>query len=271
MLESLMSIDEIKEKPYLMFFWALIIGSIAVIISIQVAFQMSVAGISVNLSGLFAVIFSIIPSSYFITLLINREEEIEEEEIERHITKGLWARHEKDILILLFYFAGLTISFAVWTTILPVDFFQVQVSKINEIRGIVTGRVIGYASNPFLNFMVILVNNLQVMFFAFLFSFIFGAGAVFILVWNASILGVYIGQLSKVLWQIPVVSLSFLPHGIPEIAGYVAAALAGGLVSAAILRKNKTRVLKIVIIDSLKILLLAVGLIFLGAAIEAYL
>ncbi len=271
MLESLVNFKEINEKPYMMAIWAFIICCIAVLISSQV--PLSVPGTN---SGFIVVLFVIIPSVYFITHFLKKEEEIEEGDIARHNYKNFWSRHEKDILILLFYFFGLTIAFSIWSFFLPQSFFSAQLTKINEIQGMQTfvadplmGQATGAAAGP-AAFNKILFNNLQVMFFSFIFSFIFGAGAIFIIAWNASVLGVYIGQLSKYVWHIPIVSLSFLPHGIPEIAGYLAAGLAGGLMSAAIIRKNSSETLRAVSVDVAKILVIGVILIVLGAGIESF-
>lgn len=259
MIESLLSFEEINDRPYIMLLWAFIICIVAILVSSQIA--SSIAGID---TGFFTVVFIMIPSVYFITMLIKREEEMEEEQIKKHYKRSFWERHNKDLLILLFYFAGLTLAFSIMSFFLPSDFFHVQLSKINELHAI-TG---SFSQNS--SFITILFNNLQVMFISFLFSFIFGAGAVFIIIWNASVLGVYVGQLSKSLWHIPIVSLSFLPHGIPEIAGYLCAGLAGGILSAVILRKNTTKVFEIVVFDCIKILLLGVFLIIVGAGIEAF-
>ncbi|MFQ5647699.1 MAG: stage II sporulation protein M [Candidatus Aenigmatarchaeota archaeon] len=280
MLESLVSFREINERPYLTAIWSFVICSIAVLISHQI--PMAIPGTS---AGFLVVLFSMIPSIYFITALIKKEERLEESYINHDYQVKFWTRHGKDIFILLFYFGGLVAAFAAWSFILPQDFFFAQVSKINEIQGI-TGAVTGGGgvtaaggvtadattfATSMESFGRIFLNNLQVMLFSFVFSFIFGAGAIFIIVWNASVLGVYIGQLSKYAWHIPIVSLSFLPHGIFEIGGYVTAGLAGGLVSAAIIRKNSLKVLKIITLDSFKIIVLATVLILIGAAIEVLL
>jgi stage II sporulation protein M len=169
-------------------------------------------------------------------------------------------------MIMLFYFAGLTLAFAIWSFMLPPEFFQVQTQKINEIHG-----VTGAASYKYYTFTQILNNNLQVMFFAFLFSLVFGAGAIFIIAWNASILGVYIGDLANSLWQIPIVSLSFLPHGLPEIGAYLIAGIAGGLLSAMLIRKNTIHIKEVVAFDCLKLLIIACVLIVIAAGIEVYL
>ncbi len=261
MLESLVNFKEISQNPHLVAVWSFIVCTVGIIISSQIPFAIPGTG-----SGFLAVLFTIIPSVYFITTLIKREERMEETMAAKHMEGRLWERHELDIVILFFFFLGMTAAFALWSFLLPQGFFQSQISKVNEIQGMgVTGKIASMDT-----FSRILVNNLQVMMFSFLFSFIFGAGAIFIIVWNASVLGVYIGQLSKAMWHIPIVSLSFLPHGIPEIVGYLLAGLAGGLLSAAIIRKNPSRVLQTIAIDSIKILLLGVVFILIGAGIEAF-
>jgi len=58
-------------------------------------------------------------------------------------------------------------------------------------------------------------------------------------------------------------------HGVPEIAGYVAAALAGGLISAAIIRRHGSKVLTRVLYDAILIIIFAVFSIVCGAFIEA--
>ena len=264
MLESLIKFEEINERPYLIFFWAFLLTSVAAIISNHIAFTVTASSVTINMTGFFTVLFSLIPAVYFVTLLIKKEERLEERMIRKHYRKGFWERHRKDIVIFLLFFAGVTLAFAVWTILLPQDTFQVQDLKIREIRGL-TG-----SATQMDGFYRIAVNNMQVLMFSFFFSFVFGAGALFIIIWNASVLGVFIGQLSKSLVNIPLVSLNFLPHGIPEIAAYLFAGLAGGLLSAAILRKNSTSVLKIVAFDSLKLLIVGIALIFLAAGIEIY-
>ena len=51
---------------------------------------------------------------------------------------------------------------------------------------------------------------------------------VFILVWNASVLGVF---LSKIININPITALLYLPHGLLEISGFILAGIAGALLS----------------------------------------
>ena len=256
MIESLIDVQAIRRRPLLGFLWSFLITSVAVIVAYNIQ---SIPGVD---TGFFAVLFTIIPSVYFLTVLILREERSEEEAI-HHGGIRFWETHGPDILILLLFFFGIALSFSLWSFLLPDNTFLSQVGKINEIRG--TGAVTQAAALE-----SIFMNNLQVMGMAFVFSLVFGTGAIFIIVWNASVLGVFIGQFSRAIWEIPIVSISFLPHGIPEIGGYLAAALAGGILSAAVLR-NRSGILKFVLADSLKLLALGLVLIAIGAGIEVLL
>jgi uncharacterized membrane protein SpoIIM required for sporulation len=279
MLESLIRFSEIEERPWLLFLWALLISSVGVLFSVQLSYVIRVSGTSLNLTGLFSVLFTIIPSVYFLTMYIKRQESMDERDIEHHYSKAFWVRHDKDILAFLFLFFGLTLSYAFWAYILPPDTFQIQTMKVQDIRAM-AGSLFGpgSATGEFMNafaagdeygsFTRVFLNNMQVTGFAFIFSVLFGAGAVFIVVWNASILGVYIGRLSETVAHIPLSTLPFLPHGIPEIGGYLIAGLAGGLLSAAIIRGHKKEILVGIFRDVLKLLALAVLFVFLGALIE---
>jgi uncharacterized membrane protein SpoIIM required for sporulation len=265
MLESMLSFRKINERPFLMFFWSFFICSIAIFISHELNMSVGVDG------GFMVVVFTIIPSVFFITSFIKREEEMEEREIKRHLRVGFLGRHGKDILILLFFFFGLTAAFSLSYLFVSKGFYGSQSAKINQILGL-SGQVTGLAAADKAAFMeTIFLNNLNVMLFSFFFSFIFGAGAIFIITWNASVLGVRIGQLSESAWHIPLRTLPYLPHGVLEIGGYLCAGLAGGIISAAFIRKNDTKILKTISVDSVKVMLLGISLIFLGAAVEVYL
>jgi len=275
MLESLFNFREINSRPYLAFLWAFAIISISVIIAMQIGFKIAVGTASVNLTGIFTLAFALISSSYIMTAIIRREELMEEKAIRAHYSKGFWERHRKDLLIFLYFFGGATLAFAVWTMLLPADTFQVQIPSICAMRPYLSvcdsPMITGSVTSPSVSFMNILTNNLRVTAFSFVFAFIFGAGAVFILLWNAGILGICIGLMSRSLAEIPVNSIRFLPHGIPEIAGYILAGLAGSLISIAIIRKADRDILKSVAWDSAVVLIVGVVLVVLGAFIEAYL
>jgi len=270
MFESVLGFRDFDKRPERMFFWmfawAVAITSIAIFIASQVSVRVVISGTLFDTSGIFSVLFIIIPSAYFMTSLIKREERIEEKDIEEFHKKSFWEKHFVHIILLLVFFAGVTLTFALWHFFLDPNFFQVQDVVINRIQG-VSGAL---TKGSFADFSRVLGNNLQVMLFAFLFSLFFGAGAVFIIVWNASILGVAIAKISESVWHIPGAGSMFVTHGILEIGGYIVAGLAGSLISAAVLRKNRSAVLKAILFDSLKLLVLAIVLILIGAFVEVY-
>lgn len=275
MLESLINFREVNSRPWLAFFWAFVICSVAVVMSYQISTLIYVQNIALDLAGLYAIIFILVPSAYFMVMLIKKEEMLEEGYIRKHYEKAFWERHKTDILIFLFYFFGLTVAFSIWSVVLPTAFFDVQVSTICTMHpslGVCdTLGLTGGLTQETARFYQYFSNNIQVFIFSFLFSLIFGAGSIFIIIWNASILGVYIGLKAQSLYMIPVTSFPFLPHGIPEIAGYIAAGLAGSLISAAFIRKADADIIKKISFDAMKILMVGAALILLGAAIEAYL
>jgi len=141
--------------------------------------------------------------------------------------------------------------------------FSDQIAEINAIRG----QIIFFD-----NFQKIIVNNIGVLFLSFVFSFLFGAGAVFILAWNASVLAAAIGITAKTFGSavvgLPVAILVFLPHGILEILAYFIGAVAGGLISTVIMRKNSKK-FWFVISDGLQLMLVAAVLLVVAAIVES--
>ena len=125
------------------------------------------------------------------------------------------------------------------------------------------------------------LNNTQVMILIFILSMLFGAGAIFILAWNASVIGVYAGLIvnsfvikgfpltNAYIFGVPVALVSIALHGIPEIMAYFFAGIAGGILSVGVMReKLGSRNFKIIFIDSLKFLLIAEVFIAFAAWLE---
>ena len=125
-------------------------------------------------------------------------------------------------------------------------------------------------------------SNLQLLFFIFLTSFIFGAGALFVLVWNASIIGVFIGEVAHRLilllsfghmkayfTALPVSLFRLILHGIPEFLGFFISAFAGGMISVAVIRHGFTRRSLKIIVDGAALFGVSVVLIFIAAFLES--
>ena len=196
-----------------------------------------------------------------------RYEEIEtEEEIEKRVKLNFFQRHADVLKVYIAFFGGMIFALSILFLILP----EATVEKIFEDQVNEINLVMGSAMFPS-SFQRIILNNTSVMFLSFLFAFLFGSGAIFILAWNASILAAAIGLVAKSiggLKGLPTAVLTFLPHGSFEIIAYFIAGIAGGLISAVIVRK-KSKWFWVVTHDGFK--LMVVGMIFLviGATIES--
>jgi|SRR3989338_2120130 len=201
----------------------------------------------------------------------------------------LLKEHMRALLFFILFFLGCTVAYSVWFSVLPIklsyEIFYPQANTISEINQKVTGLTINAQFNQFLK---IFLNNINVMIFSLFFSFVYGSGAIFILSWNASVIGVAVGNFFKTnlaeLLSITGVNsfsnyftvtyLSFFRyaiHGIPEIFAYFVAGLAGGIFSAAIIRRDFAperidRVIK----DCSVLMLIAVLIVFFAALIEVY-
>ena len=122
-------------------------------------------------------------------------------------------------------------------------------------------------------FMAILENNVYVMIFTLIFSLIFGAGAIFILAWNASVIAAAIGIFSSYRIQnIPLGVSRYMIHGFPEIAAYFITALAGGIFGVGVIRNGVTNKKFLRIVENVVVLLfIAMIILVIAAAIEVYL
>jgi uncharacterized membrane protein SpoIIM required for sporulation len=141
----------------------------------------------------------------------------------------------------------------------------------------VQGNAVGFNNT----FAFIFFQNLKVLILVILGSLIYGAGSVFILIWNASIIGVFLGNVARkfVLHEAPQFSLipglsygilGLIPHGTFELVAYLIGALAGGILSYAITRRVYGTVeFRPILRDVVNLVGAAVFLVFLGALIES--
>ena len=222
--------------------------------------------------------------------------------------ESLWHRHNEVIMVYMFMFFGMLIAFSFWFTILPTDIINVmfkdqigEVMRIQNLRTVIVGSLIGTGGGLTGHLIskvsgmavskgklleLILANNLRLLFLFVAFSFVFGAGALLLLTWNAAVVGVAIGNLirgtiasgasvasktTSYFTAFPISFLSFFVHGIFEIIGYFVGAIAGGIFSVAIVRKHYNRPeFKRIAIDVGIFLMVAIGLMVVGGIIEVY-
>jgi len=281
MLESLINPRRLEKGEWKMFFIGLVYASLSLLL-VKLFFERDV--VLSEYSGIMVVTFCVMFSLPFMYYLIKSEEE-QDEHIEGFFS--VWRAHSDAIYAFIWLFFGFVVAFAFWNIVLgDSNLFNAQVETycmINSPGDIekcvelysFTGKAIAIhgssaASGRLLS---IIENNIYVMIFTLIFSLIFGAGAIFVLAWNASVISAAIGIFTRYnLADIPLGLLRYLVHGFPEITAYFIAALAGGIFGTGIMRhgiKNKLflRVLENVII----LLFISILILILAAFIEVYL
>jgi uncharacterized membrane protein SpoIIM required for sporulation len=202
-----------------------------------------------------------------ISKLLRHEEKMDEKCMKALYKQSFFNRHRPIIEDFFAFFMGVAVATSVAFIFLPepiaTSLLHEQIIELQAIRGAVT--------TPGL-FEIIVLNNLKIMVFCFLLSFFYATGAMIILIWNATILGLVVGQMAKQslgLVGIPIIMAGFMPHGIFEFLAYFAAAIAGGILSIAISRhKVGTPEFDFVFRDALKMMLFAILVVFIGGVIE---
>lgn len=261
-LETLMSVKDAVKNPWHMLVFGFVITLVCMGIS-YVVFPEN--------AGLLMVFLITIASAPFMMNLIRYGEDLEEKDVEgiglveRLNPISAFFRQRDVFFVYSAFFTGVVVSLALAYTFLPEEFvqkaFNDQISQIGRINAII-GQFVGGDA-----FSQILVNNMVVMAISFVFALLFGVGAIFILAWNASVLGAAIGIVAKSI-GLPSAMVAFLPHGIFEIAAYFVAAIAGGIISV-LVSKNKITEWSKVMEDMFILMIFATVLIFVGAYIES--
>lgn len=246
-VESFITPDEARRNPWSLFLLGIVYSTIGILLALI---------IFPSQASITAVFLTTLASAPLFVSLMKSEEVTDERFFSQE--KSVLFKHVDIISIFFFLFLGFAISFSFWFTFLPnwalQSVFSEQIGELNAMQNIVTGNLF----NPD-TFWTVLNNNVRVLFFLVVLSFIYGAGAVLILAWNASILGAaagifikneigsllgqdYLGSLAAYFTSLPAGLGQYMVHGTFEIIAYFIASLVGGLLSAAIIRKRYTSI-----------------------------
>ncbi len=271
-LDNLFKPVDAEKQPWQMFFLGVLFSTLALFISYYI-FKIQSSIIMVFLIVLFS--FPIIYNT------IKLEEQKDELQISE---KRLLMEHSKALFVFMFLFMGITLSLTLWYIFLPDVFtsflFKSQIDTISSINGNISG-----AAFQFDYLMNIFLNNFRVLIICVLFSFIYGVGAMFILTWNATVIAAAMGTFIKnkliqvtgnaaasgVIGAVTIGVSKYMTHGIFEILAYFIAALAGGLISIAVIRhKVGTKAFKNIVFDVSELLIISIAVLMFAAIIEVY-
>ena len=277
MLESMFNPRRLEKGPWKMFFIGILYASLSLIL---VKWFFSADAVLSQYSGLIVVTFCVMFSIPFMYFII-REEEAEDEEVFGLLS--VWRIHKDAIYAFLWLFFGFIVAFAFWYMVLQDStLFNAQIETYCAINspGSLESCVSQYdfskstgAATRELRFMSIIENNVYVMIFTLIFSLIFGAGAIFVLAWNASVISAAISIFAgQRITDIPLGIARYMIHGFPEIAAYFITALAGGIFGVGVIRNGIKSPRFIHVVENTAILLfVALIILVLAAVVEVYL
>ncbi len=271
-LEALLNPFSVKRKPWEMAFAGALYSIVGLLLSYFVFRQ---------LSGLLMVFLITIAAIPIVYNTIKKEEEIDMQ------IKGEWKilkEHSKVIFFLLYFFIGIVIGLTLAYVLLPTamveEVFFIQANAIQDVNDNVSGNLTLFGL-----FKAVFLNNLKVLFFCLIFSFLYGMGALFILTWNASVVSAAMGNLIKSRLALAGESLGlsnivlyfsagtfsffrYMTHGIIEISAYFVAGLAGSIISIAVIRHNLEN--EQVLYDALDLVFISLALLLFAAIVEVY-
>lgn len=278
MIEMLVKPKSAERRPWEMFFVGLVYATVSLLL---VSFVFNSDSVLSRYSGILMVTFTVICTLPFMYYLIKLEEN---KDVEISKSGRLLKEHSKALSAFMWLFLGFIVAFSFWYIVLPNSTptnFNAQIEVFCAINSpnnynyclnehgisIATGNVTKTTL-----IMNIFANNIYVLIFTILFSLALGAGAIFVLVWNASVIAAAVGMFSKSsLINLPLGLGRYMIHGIPEIGAYFIGALAGGIISVAVIRRDlhgegMWRILQ----DALTLVIIAVVILFLAALVEVF-
>ncbi len=280
MLEMLINPKKAERRPWELLFVGMFYASISLLLVNWIFAKDAVLS---QYAGVLVVTFTVMFSMPFVYYVLRLEE--------RKITPlsgtySLLQEHKKALYAFLWLFLGFVLAFSFWYIVLDsTNSFKAQIETyclvnrpsnfqscaqqygVKPVTSLSTGHTTGKE-----RFLIIFTNNIYVLIFTLVFSLIFGAGVIFVLAWNASVIAAAVGIFSQYkLSGLPVGLFRYLIHGIPEIASYFMVALAGGIISVAVI-KHETGTEKFweVLQDSLNLIILAVVVLLIAALMEVY-
>lgn len=278
MIEMFVKPKRAERKPSELFWIGLLYSSIALLV---VSLFFGSDPILSKYGGMLLMVFCVILSMPFMYYIVKLEEG---KDVEISSSGRLLKEHAKAIKAMVWLFLGFVVGFSFWYLVLPdqvASSFNAQIEVFCSINsphnydsclaehGI--SQVTGAVTSQTNYFLAIFDNNMKVLIFTLLFSLAFGAGAIFILVWNASVIAVAVGVFAKDLINLPIALFRYMIHGIPEIAAYFVGALAGGIISVAVIRKDlQGERTWSILQDALILVIVAVIILVIAALMEVY-
>jgi uncharacterized membrane protein SpoIIM required for sporulation len=263
-LESLFTARKIESKPADMIILSLLVSAASLFLSYFIFPEY--AGV------IFPLLITVGMAPVFYRIL-GDEEKAEEKVAGRKAGESFFRRHGEAVWLFSLFFIGVMITAFAASLLLPEDLayslFRPQIDSIAASKTITGGMLSQDALSA------IVQNNVRVMLSAFALSLFLSTGALWILGWNASVLGIYMASLLKggLFAEFSSAIIGIIPHAPIEIAAYFLAGIAGGILSAGLIREEhnfRGKKFRLVLIDSIKLFAIAIIMVGAGALLEVY-
>lgn len=269
-LEQIYPMEFLKENPK----YAFLLGMAYTIFATLFALMLFPQDPALVIVGIVSIL--LLPSLYQLSTY-------HESEMSKHNAFNFWhvlTDNKQFIKVYLYLFFGSFIVFALFSLFLPTlatnYVFEQQVAVM--AGGAIHTAGGGYFSIPL--FKELFVHNMFVMGICFLLSLIAGNGAIFMIIWNASVWGTVFGVLGKSVAMylqthpaiiFSLILLSVFPHVLLEISSYIIAVVSGTIISDAMAReKIVSKTFARVLIHNILLLMCAVAVLAIAMIVETY-
>jgi uncharacterized membrane protein SpoIIM required for sporulation len=278
-LESLSNPWKAEHRPWVLLMWGAVYAAVA-----------GVLALALFPSSLQSMVMVALSTIACIPLLYNTIKYEEQKDLRIEGEQKLLGEHAKAIMVFMMLFLGMTVGMTALYVLLPVDSAVSLFSgQIDTYKAINPAQTVTGAATQSSAFNRIFFNNLKVLFFCVVFSLLYGAGAMFVLSWNASVIALAMGNVIRTKLALIAASTGsvtlvdyfkvividsfsrYFIHGFFEIASYIIAALAGGIISVAIIKKHfNTDKTDHIVLDVSDLLLASFVVLLFAALIEVY-
>ncbi|MFQ5475317.1 MAG: stage II sporulation protein M [Candidatus Nanoarchaeia archaeon] len=270
-LEQIFDIELSRKKPFFAFLYGILFTFVGFFVAL-----MFFKG-SLSLTTIFLITLLLVPT---LTHLLSLEERRERREGMKHFLKN----HKDVVEVYLFAFLGVFVGYILLGLLLGAHpsydlVFKFQNGFLQGQEGLTADLLFGFFQKipepSAAQLMSIISNNMAFVIVCFIFSLFYGASAIFLLILNASVFANFIlfllKNISGNLLSAVKIFFFFLIHLIPEVIGFLLAAIAGGVLSKALMsEKRGTDAYRNVVKDATLLLLMAFALIVVGALLEVY-
>ncbi|MFH1978175.1 MAG: stage II sporulation protein M, partial [Candidatus Aenigmatarchaeota archaeon] len=218
-LSAILDPQEIKKSPVN----ALFVAAFLITVGFISAFFIFPAEFSISIISFSSLL--ILP---FVIRVLETEKFVEKKNVQGIVS--LFRRHERTIIFFIFIFFGMALEYT-----MLFGFVTPEIGNIafEQQLGLILRSPTGYFAGSEI-FWEIVTNNIRLVFICMVLSIFYGVGAIFILNYNASIVGIIYGSSIRtmiygVTYPVFPNPLWYLPHIILEVMAYLLASIAGAV------------------------------------------